>query len=54
MQIAIIAGCWTVFTSIGYIIYKHNTTADKLRVMSCRRTLRKYSKMDEMDKKSIF
>lgn len=54
MQIAIIAGCWVVFTTVGYGIYKSSSSQDKLRVMSCRSTLRKYQKLDEADRKSIF
>lgn len=54
MQIAIIGGCWLVFTVAGYGIYKASSSQDKLRVMSCRSTLRKYQKLDEADRKSIF
>lgn len=54
MQIAIIGGIWLVFTVAGFIIYNVNNTADKLRVMSCRNTLKKYKKLDESDNKSLF
>lgn len=54
MQIAIIGGIWIVFTVVGYGIYKTNSTTDKLIVMSCRNTLKKYKKLDEADNKSIF
>ena len=53
MQI-VIGGVWILFTVIGFGIYKTNSTADKLRVMSCRNTLKKYKKLDESDNKSIF
>ena len=54
MQIAIIGGCWLVFTVAGFGIYKASSTDNNLRVMSCRSTLRKYQKLDESDRKSIF
>ena len=54
MQVAIIGGGWIVFTIVGYVIYKANSSQDKLRVMSCRNTLKKYKKLDESDNKSLF
>ena len=54
MQKTIIGGIWIVFTVVGVGIYKTNSTADKLRVMSCRNTLKKYKKLDDSDNKSIF
>lgn len=54
MQIMIIGGVWIVFTLVGYGIYKSNSTQERLRIMSCRNTLKKYKKLDEADNKSIF
>ena len=50
----ILIGSWIVFTAIGCCVVKLRGNKEKLRVMSCRHTLRKYQKLDEADRKSMF
>ena len=50
----ILIGSWIGFTVIGCCVVKLRGKDEKLRVMSCRRTLRQYKKLDEADNKSLF
>ena len=50
----IIGGSWVVFTLIGCCVVKLKGKNEKLKVMSCRHTLRKYKRLDDSDNKSLF
>lgn len=53
MKLAIFIGVWGVFTLIGWYGYKDNSSIKKMKIMNCRAVLKRYSKLEEMDKKSI-
>lgn len=50
----ILIGSWIGFTVVGCCVVKLRNNKEKLRVMSCRHTLRQYKKLDDADNKSLF
>ena len=50
----ILIGSWIGVSIIGGCIVKFSSRNEKLRVMSCRSTLKKYKKLDDADNKSLF
>lgn len=49
-----LGGIWILTTYVAYIAKNNSTKENKLRVMSCRREIKRFSKLDEADKNSIF
>lgn len=51
-----LGGTWLLVSYVGYIIKSKSskTNNTKLKVMSCRRQVKKFKKLDEADNKSIF
>lgn len=49
-----LGGIWILTTYIAYIVKNNTTKENKLKVMSCRREIKRFSKLDEADKNSIF
>lgn len=49
----LLIGTWIGFTIVGCYIVKRKSNK-KLRIMSCRHTLRRYKKLDDCDNKSLF
>lgn len=51
-----LGGTWILVSYIGYIIKTNSskTNNTKLKVMSCRRQVKKFKRLDEADNKSIF
>lgn len=49
-----LGGIWVLTTYVAYIAKSNGTKESKLKVMSCRREIKRFSKLDEADKNSIF
>lgn len=51
-----LGGTWILVSYIGYIIKNNSGKANntKLKIMSCRRQVKKFKRLDEADNKSIF
>lgn len=51
-----LGGTWILVSYIGYIIKNNSgkTNNTKLKIMSCRRQVKKFKRLDEADNKSIF
>lgn len=51
-----LGGTWILVSYLGYIAKtkSSNTNSTKLKVMSCRRQVKRFKKLDEADNNSIF
>lgn len=51
-----LGGTWLLVSYVGYIIKNNSgkTNNTKLKVMSCRRQIRRFKRLDEADNNSIF
>jgi len=51
-----LGGTWILVSYVGYIakINSSKTNNTKLKIMSCRRQVKKFKKLDEADNNSIF
>lgn len=51
-----LGGTWLLVSYVGYLIKSNNdkSQSTKLKVMSCRKQVKKFKRLDEADNKSIF
>lgn len=51
-----LGGTWLLVSYVGYLIKSNNDKGQstKLKVMSCRKQVKKFKRLDEADNKSIF
>lgn len=51
-----LGGTWILVSYVGYIIKSNSSKSNntKLKVMSCRRQVKRFKKLDEADNNSIF
>lgn len=54
MDLIAIGGTWIFGTALIYLLSSNKNDKDKLKIMTCRRSLRTIKKVDESDAKSIF
>ncbi len=51
-----LGGTWILVSYVGYIIKSNSNKSNnnKLKVMSCRRQIKQFKRLDEADNNSIF